>query len=718
MQKIIEGNNSTVKVPSEKVLCYLHDSKEHSWVGTSNGLFQITKKETQHYLTGTTITSLSEDAEGNVWISTLGKGIFMAPSLAFFELRDEQDQLLPPIITLYTAGDSIYAGTDQGSFYIINRKTNDIKKVQLESGRAYNRVKSIVKDNRGIIWIGCDNGLYNYSGTVNKILPGIAVKELSYTNGTLLIASNVGLYSIQKGIQKIYTKRTTEVARIGNTLYIGTLGGIKTYQSSSDTLQPSGDILPGKRITSIKNLSGTPAVATYGHGLYILHEDSTTHITESNGLNGHIIFELQTDVQNNIWILTNRGLNYYDTQKQTIISYSGTEGLLPVQLNSICLKQDTVFVASEKGISYFIPSQASTSEVHPKIFITSMEVNKEPYNFGKKITLDWNQNTITFGFSGISISSLGDISYQYKLEGLDQSWVNAENNEVTYSGLKPGKYTFKVRTISKHGKISKETASQEFSIKAHFTDSIWFLLLMVLLIMALVLLFIYLWFINYRHIQKRKLRALQLEQSALRNQMNPHFLFNTLNSIQQFVLKEDKRKANKYLVLFANLIRKYLNHSRELYITLGEEIESLEMYLQLENLRMNNQVEIDFTKPDQKLNGKYIPAMFVQPLVENAFKHALFPLINEGQQAKLSIKITPYEDDYFIFYVKDNGTGFSKEHIAKEGSTALKNIVERIEILNKVHNVNAKIEFRASEHEPGAEVVLLLPIINSIVHVH
>lgn len=717
-KNLIEGNNFTIKLPSEKVLCYLKDSKESSWFGTDNGLFHVNRKTSEQYLTRTTITSLIEDSEGNVWISTLGKGIFMAPSLPFFELRDDGDQLLHSIISLYSDGDIIYAGTDHGTFYIINRQNNDIKEIQIEEGQTYNRVKKILKDDQNVIWIGCDVGLYKYSSRISKIISDIAVKDLSFNKGTLLVASNVGLFSIQNGIKKLYDYRTTEAAYIGNILYVGTLGGLKTYSDSSNILKFSGNFLQGKRITAIKNLSGSPAIATYGHGLFILRQDSTIQVTESKGLEGNIIYELHTDEKNNIWILTNRGLNYFDIQNQNIISYSGSEGLLPLQLSSFCLKQDTVFVASERGISYFIPSQASVSESNPQVFITSMEVNNAPYIYGKKINLDWNQNNITFGFSGISISSLGDMTYQYMLEGLDKSWLNAGNNEVIYSGLKPGKYIFKVRTISKHGKISKQTAAQAFNIKAHYSESIWFLSMLIFLALAAVFILIYLWFINYKRVQKRKLRALQLEQTALRNQMNPHFLFNTLNSIQQFVIKEDKRKANKYLVLFANLIRKYLDHSRELYITLGEEIESLEMYLQLENLRMNNQVEIDFSKPDQSLNVNYIPAMFVQPIVENAFKHALFPLINEGKNAKLSIKIIPKDNNYIIFYVKDNGTGFSPTEKNKEGSTALKNIMERIDILNKVHDVNAEIQFNSTAQIAGSEVILTLPILNKSVHVN
>ncbi|MBO9702343.1 MAG: histidine kinase [Sporocytophaga sp.] len=713
----IERNDFSIKAPAEKVLCYLKDSKENSWFGTGNGLFHISHKRSQQYLTGTTITSLIEDSEGNVWISTLGKGIYMAPSLPFFELRDERGQLLHSIISLYSDGDIIYAGTDHGTFYIINRKNNDIKEIQIEEGQTYNRVKRILTDDRGTIWIGCDVGLYKYTNTISKVISDVAVKDLSFTQATLLVASNVGLFSIQNEIKKLYHYRTTEAAFIGNTLYVGTLGGLKTYSDSSNTVKFSGNTLQGKRITSIENLAGYPAVATYGHGLYILHQDTTIQITESKGLNGDIISELHTDKNNNIWLLTNRGLNYFDIPNQKIISYSGSEGLLPIQLSSFCLKQDTVFVASERGLSYFIPSQASISESSPQVFITSMEVNNAPYIYGKKINLDWNQNNVTFGFSGISISSLGDMTYQYMLEGLDKSWLNAGNNEVIYSGLKPGKYTFKVRTISKHGKISKQTADQTFTIKAHYSESIWFLSLIIFLIIAAIFILIYLWFINYKRIQKRKLRALQLEQTALRNQMNPHFLFNTLNSIQQFVIKEDKRKANKYLVLFANLIRKYLDHSRELYITLGEEIESLEMYLQLENLRMNNQVEIDFHKPDQSLNGNYIPAMFVQPIVENAFKHVLFPLINEGHKAKLSIIVNPKDDNYIIFSVKDNGTGFSSTDINKDGSTAMRNIMERIEILNKVHSVNAELKFNSNQIS-GTEFVITLPILNKSVHVN
>jgi len=234
---------------------------------------------------------------------------------------------------------------------------------------------------------------------------------------------------------------------------------------------------------------------------------------------------------------------------------------------------------------------------------------------------------------GSALRSAGKFIYQYRLLGTDTAWISnsASENIVRYASLPPGRYVFQSRVMNEDGILSKDTPMIHFSIKQIWWKSSGFLILLLFCLMGLS----YLIFNNRLNIIKRKNQSkldkvLLLEQMrdsqliALKAQMNPHFIFNALNSIQEIILLNDKKQANLYLGKFADLMRIILEQSNKDLIPLDDEIKSLQLYLELEALRFETNFQYQLNV-EGILNTNHIriPSMLIQPYVENAIKHGL-----------------------------------------------------------------------------------------------
>lgn len=722
---VLHAEKRTYPIPAlaKDINCVLKDQNQKVWIGTKSGLQLLDKNLSKELLPTNFVTSIHEDIEGNIWVGTLGNGIFMAPALPFYNIQKRDHNDFPAIYSLHYSGHELFAGTQSGSFFRISENNFTTKEIKLSQRNELNKVRKIYQDPFGKIWCGTDKGVFVIEeDRAKKVIGEVAVKDMVAFSDSLFIATNNGVWAIDLKTESnsiIYNSRSTSIIKGSNALWIGTLRGVYTPKKQIFYKKYLADF-DGKRITKLFTEEGSLAIGTYGEGVFILYSNNLVQYSEQNGLVGGIVLDIARHSNGDLWILTNKALNKVSpgNDKPEVISYLSSDGLLSDQLNTFLIHNDTVFVGSDQGLTFFTPTENAPYEADPSVFITSLEVNNAPYDLEKKVLITYDRNNLRFDFTGIAISSLGDIKFQYMLEGLEKSWSEADNTYAVYRGLKPGNYTFRVRTVTKYGKVSEKEASLQIRIEPHFADTNMFKIVLGALLSLTILLLFWRYFRKYRRNQLQKLKLLKLEHSALRSQMNPHFLFNTLNSIQQFVLSEDKRTANKYLVMFGNLIRKYLETSQQLYISVREEIDSLELYIQLENLRMNNRVNLIFNKPEADVLQKYIPAMLLQPLVENAFHHALFPLISKHKEASLEISFIEKGNNMQISIV-DNGAGFELKDLEKQNryagktkSTALKNISERIEILNKAYGFKAEIRFLRPKNQIGTEVCVLLPLLS------
>jgi len=273
-------------------------------------------------------------------------------------------------------------------------------------------------------------------------------------------------------------------------------------------------------------------------------------------------------------------------------------------------------------------------------------------------TLEHNQNNIRIFFNAISCKNQKDIKYKYRMNGIDQSWVYSEINQASYPILPYGDYLFEAKAINKEGNETKESIKIEFEIIPPFWHTWWFRLIA----FSLVGLGIY-FFIKYRIAQINKNTRLkeqvdremsELKLQTLHAQMNPHFIFNSMNAIQNFISSNQQQLALNYLSKLSRLIRTIFEFSKRQTITLEEEIEFLKNYINLEEMRFTGKAK-GIIEVDEKIDFDdiEITPMLIQPIVENSFKHGLF---HKNDNGWVKINFTKTKKGLKII-VEDNGIG-------------------------------------------------------------
>jgi Histidine kinase/Y_Y_Y domain len=306
------------------------------------------------------------------------------------------------------------------------------------------------------------------------------------------------------------------------------------------------------------------------------------------------------------------------------------------------------------------------------------------------ISLGSGKTRLLVELSGISFRSGKEISYEYRLKGLDSNWRHITNNSIEFPALPFGNYTLEVRSIDRWGKRSSSPGMIFIRHSPPFWLTTWFILCSYLLMALAAGAGVYIYHRNRR--QKReegyqlKKKVQDLEMMALRAQMNPHFIFNCLTSIQYHIMNADVKNASTYLHKFSTLIRQTLQNSNASMILLRDEIKLLELYLDLEKLRLGDRMDfrIDLS-PELDPDHQMIPPMIVQPYVENAVKHGIGPL--EGVKGMVLIGFKK-SDNCICCTIEDNGPGMDasrQSSSAEAGHLSLgKSITEK-----RIHTLNA-----------------------------
>jgi hypothetical protein len=346
------------------------------------------------------------------------------------------------------------------------------------------------------------------------------------------------------------------------------------------------------------------------------------------------------------------------------------------------------------GLVHYYPSKYKPNLYESKINIREIRLFYRDTLLAPNSSLAYYNNNISFRYVGICLTNPAKVFYQYKLEGFDKTWSPVTTEDLAaYSNLPPGNYVFKIKASNNEGIWNAQPYSFSFRIERPFWKTWWFWTLSILFIAAVITI---LFFLRVRAIKqkervimKRNVEMAEMEMKALRSQMNPHFIFNSLNAIQHFILKSDAPSASKYLNKFAKLIRMILNNSEKSTVSVREEVDALKLYLELEQLRFEN--KFDYTvEIDRDLDADYfeIPAMLLQPYVENAVLHGLNPKEGKGL---LEVRIKS-DNNYIVCSVIDNGIGRQKsellkrDRLQKHESLGTKITNTRLELLNRIHN--------------------------------
>ncbi len=384
-------------------------------------------------------------------------------------------------------------------------------------------------------------------------------------------------------------------------------------------------------------------------------------------------------------------------------------------IHDILVNNDSLYVASDDGLTIIPEAMLSKIKTHTPIpYFQSILVNDIETDFSQKeVTLTGN-NKIKFGFCSINYSAT-TVNFSYKLEGFDHDWINSQGTIVNYQNLSRGNYIFKVRARKATMEWSKPIEFK-ITIKAHFWQHPLFFVFISLVFTGLIALII----IRRKNIQikRRELdnQLITLEQKALQSMMNPHFIFNSLGSIQTYLLEKKSNEAGLYLSQFARLIRQNLNAINAASINLEEEIDRLKNYLDLEKLRMENRFDYNIEMDENLEEAEVrIPSMIIQPFIENAIWHGIAALEEKG---RINIKFQRHDEKSVTVIIEDNGIGIKRSEAystkqEKHFHLGMEMTRKRLELLGKKYSIKTAIEFFETypgTANPGTRVVLVVPV--------
>ncbi|PKP03200.1 MAG: hypothetical protein CVU11_09120 [Bacteroidetes bacterium HGW-Bacteroidetes-6] len=600
-----------------------------------------------------------------------------------------------PVRYMTVLGNSdIMVGTNEAGLFVLDQ-SGHIKHKYLagkSDGLAGNTIWKMVPDNNNHLWIATYGGVSRLDlGTgefVNWISPGYASESTissNIVNNILVDRSGIVWISTFSGLNRLDPKT----------------GKIFVFRN----LSGNSNSLSNDRILSVfEDRKGILWIGTMGGGLnsYDRQSGLIRRYTASDGLPDNVIYDIIEDKKGFLWLTSNKGLIRFNPRSGMFVDYDINDGVQSHEFNlgaAFMLDDGRIAVGGMNGFNLFNPEKIKTNDQIPAIVITGFKIFNKPYGRyvenGDTIVLDYDNNFFSISFSALDFTNPSKNLYSYRLKNYDKDWIktDAMRRTAEYTDVKPGTYIFQVRGSNSDGLWNEEGISFIIIVEPPFYQTWLFRILLVVIMIVITWLFIRGRIRKVRNQNEVAGKMLQiekqmfdLEQKALRLQMNPHFIFNSLNSIQSYILASDTEKAINYLAKFSQLMRLILTTSRETHIPVSQEISLLKYYIELENMRFNNRFVYEIML-DQNIDTEFIgiPPMIVQPYIENAIIHGL--MNKKSGQCNLLVQMW-MKGEYILCVVEDNGIGRDRAREIKEqsglGQKSQGIIItqERLDILN------------------------------------
>ena len=691
----------------------------------------------KQYLGDYTVTSCLRDHEGGLWFGTQGGGLFYLP---FPELEDVYTLALVKgdAVTSITSwpGGGALAGTLLGNFFIANEGKCvpwTRPSPQPTCVRCLSRLGQ-----RVLIGQTPGSAIYDHStGSLIPLFDPASGESLSlqyatpYDHESWYAVSLKSLYRInsRSGATEELCKLPERISSIARTHGdIVWLGGTTRLWMMAPGQKPVdwGTRFPATNDRSgflaSDTLSGTLWMASLSRGLFA--------ITSSGVLDMHRLQPGLPPVCNNmqligrsLWLCANDGiweLNLPQGRAPVLRRYDQSNGMPGGEIDMICSSQGRIWLAGENVLFGFSPEDYPKNAVPPQISIRDIFCNGRTLLQEKESTFAAEENTFHFQLAGQSYKPHGKRRFLVRMLGLGESWHETDQSDLTYYDLQPGDYEFMAFALNNDGVKSAKPVRYAFTILPPFWKRSWFIIAVSVLLLAAAAWLIYAYLRRFRKEESYRRRLAELEITAIRAQMNPHFIFNAINSIYNYVLTDDPKKSATYVARFAKLIRNVLEFAPLKQITLEEELETLRLYMDIEQLRFRESfeyaIEVD---PALEPEMIYMVPMLIQPYVENAIWHGL---LHKDGKRRLAISVRR-ENDQFVCTIDDNGIGraeaakISTKSLPKNSLGSLLNR-RRLELLGELYGLAFEVRYvdkDPQEHgETGTRVILRIPeILNS-----
>lgn len=706
------GNYKT-KTFENEIIWMSEDSKGLIWLGfLGGGIEAYSHKEFDikefHVLKDKSVSSVCLDSEDAYWFSTLGNGLYYFPGIEIKSLTKDEGLDVSFVSKVEVFNNELWFGGDSETLYAYNFK--DLKSHQFTFGKRLEcKLLKALNDTLVLGFVGKTSEKVFLINSKLKVVDkfNFNTREAIKLGSSVLFFNrhvnryNRKLFKEELRIISEYTRIHTVLLFNDNSLWLGTDNGLYEYElGTAKSTKIEFNALLKNRINYLLKDDDVVWIGTKGAGLLKYTSDSIFQYTKSNGLPGNSVNAIEKK-DSILWLATNNGvakffINKYEVESNEIEVFSKANGMLGVETFDIALFSDYVFVGTNRGVSYFKENLSGINKTAPSIYFTQVKVLNRDTIIQNHYELEYNQNYIDVSFTGLSYQRENDLQYMYMLEGVNKDWIFSENRSVTYPMLPPGDYIFKVKVINRSD-VESEIKSISFKINKAYYQTIWFkisLIIIILLIISLTVGFIF--FTKMKEVKKRNQVINELNkyrQQALSAQMNPHFMYNSLNSVQSYILQNDILKSCEHLSKFSSLMRKVLENSQNSLITLQEEFDALNLYVEMELIRFKKGFDYSLDIMDGVDLNKYdIPPLILQPFIENAIHHGLR---NKEGDKRLKIEVKENAGRIFIF-IEDNGIGREEAQKIKQNelhtyeSYGMEITAKRIDLIKESDNIKLK----------------------------
>ncbi len=645
------------------------------WFLTTSGVFIYSFQNNslqfvEQIFENESIAKVEVDFNNNYWFITLDNGVLVSPNLNIksIDLSVRKDKV---ISACSIENNQFVLGTNKGKLLFYEGEEL-IKTLQLPGQKIIGNLFYDENKNQLLVSINASES-FIVNLKINKI---IDVKSKFSVAKTISKIDNENLFygNYKEGIvynkpyktdslQIIRSSRVINSVFANNHLFVSYIDGVFKYNTSNfsfEELKYNNKRLLASDLVKTDNVVW---LATQHNKLLKYENDSIMQVLNLFP-KVHHIKAIKADSDTLLWIATDNNLFKYHT-KSNIIRAIGTQDGLDFTINKFIILKNHLVVILPNAF-YILPKGNALFKNYltSKVEIKKVIINNRDTVISSYYKLPYNHNNIRLDFNSSGYQSNKYVNYKYRVKEIDSLWKNIplKTQFISFNSLPSGTYTVELQAKNVNSKQAVFSTPITFLIEKPLWETFWFYALVLILIIGIIWLY-FKWRLKQKELQRvveidkilmdKKITNLRLEN--LRSQMNPHFIFNALNSIQDYIISNKKELASSYLVKFSRLIRMYLVFSQQNEITLQEELNALKLYLELEKIRFEEELHYTIFI-DEKLDTKHIkvPSLFIQPYVENALKHGLLHKIKDRN---LKVEATIIKENTLQIIVEDNGIG-------------------------------------------------------------
>jgi ligand-binding sensor domain-containing protein len=717
------------------------------WVCTSTGAFCFDTNMQPLYnglcfFGENSITQVVKDREDNYWFGTLNKGVLFVSDIntRLFKYSTESITALSSY-----KGTQILAGTSSSLIFAFDGQNNTFN--TLTNSDTKGEIFSLYYDKPINTIITCANTVSFYKegkkirteSLAGKVITAISdnTYALAFAGGTMLLPRNnnnlfspnwIKQYYQQDGNRTILTQgyrgRSVLFDAASQILYTATAEGLRYYDATkSDFINYQSTPIFA---SSLCIINGELYAGTFSDGIYKITNNKAVSLNTTAKNLTNTIFKLYSH-GNNLWITGDELVQRYNTLTGEVTNFTSADGLPKAEIKDIVLQNEKVYIGTTEGLVVFETNKNSVNNTKPLLQLNKFLVNDIEQPVANSYILKSNENNIEVLFSLLSFKDNTASTINYRINNEDWKTLPKGLRNLQLASLAAGKYVIEIKAENEDGIAAEKEIAIELTIEAPFYKKLWFYLL----IAGLILSAMYVYFKQRLNSEQKNnellAQKMALEQelhqsmlSSIKSQMNPHFLFNALNTIQSYIYTNEKENASLYLGKFSELTRTILDMSNKERVTLSEEIKALQLYVELEQLRFEDKLQYSF-EIDKNISTEttYIPSMLIQPYVENAIKHGL---MHQKTQWKLHIAFKQNNNNIEVT-IDDNGIGrkaseaINQQKNKRHQSFANQANEKRLDILNKGFgkNISLHIIDKIDEHgyAAGTTVVLNIPLLGN-----